>query len=317
MTRFCGFLAETTEGTSLYNAASSTITPFGYMTRGFPIPWPTRKETLTFQAGTRGAQEVTLGKKALQATYDFDYGHAYPFALALGDVSYVVGTGVNTITFSDPDDLPAFSIYSESNGKAYTTRGCKVEQLSLKIAEGIPMACEMDIMGWDTAAATVIDGGTADQVWPSSAVTGVRGPSEIEAAGGVFTYNSQSQPNISEMMINISNSLDAATGIMSPVTTGIDVLDVGGVMTAFKGEFRGTAGDLFEAFVAGTSADFVVKFIVGTDKYHQITLTDLTLGQPRVISESENVTTYALSAWAVGDCIEVEVVDGHDYSSLI
>lgn len=315
MTRFCGFLAETSEGTSLYNAASSTVTPFGYMTRGFPIPYPTRKETLSFQAGTRGQQAVTLGEKVLEAQYDFDYGHAYPLALALGDVDTT--TGVSTITLSDPDDLPTFSIYSQSNGKAYISNGCKVAQIALKIALGKPLAVEMDIMGWDTTAATLIDGGTADLVWPSSAAEGVKGPKNIAADSGLFTYNDVNQPNIHEMMIVVQNILDPAVGIKSPTITGIDVLETGAIHVLFKGKFRGTAGDLFEAFVAGTEADYVVTYDLTGGLYHKITITDITLGQPKVIASNGVVTEYVLAGWATGDCITVEIKDGHDYETLI
>lgn len=314
MARLSGFLAETAEGTTLYNAATSTVTPFGYMTRGFPIPFPTRKETLTFQSGVRGQQSVTLGAKVVEATYDFDYGHAYPWALALGAVSTT--TGVSTISLSDPDDLPAFSIYSESNGKAYITNGCKVEQLTMKLVEGKPAMCEMDIMGWDTTAATVINGGAADVTWPSGAEENVKGPSLLPA--GAFTIDGDSQPDLRELMIVATNSLDAAPAILSPVTTGINVLETGGFMATFKGNFRGTADDLFEKFVAAADGDdLVVKWAFGTGLYHQITLKGMTLGKPVVLAGDGRSTEYALSAWATGDCIEVEVKDGHDYESLI
>lgn len=313
MARQCGFKIEATEGTSVLGAAVP-VTPFGFMGRGFPIPFASRDASLTFQANTRGQKGVTLGAAKVEASYDFDYGNAAPWLLTLGDV--VHGDGVSTITLSDPDDLPSFSIYSETNGKAYATTGCKVEQLVMKIVAGEPVACEMDVMGWNTVATDLLNGTEGVVTWPASADTTVKGWSQINAGG--WTFGSDDQGDVYEMIITAANMMDAAHGMLSPIATGIDVLETGAYMASFRGNFRGSADDLMAAFLAETEDDFVVKFDLPTaGNYHQITLKDMIINAPAVVAESEKVTSFRLTGWASGDCIEVKIKDGCDYSSLL
>jgi len=308
--RRCGFKVESVEGTSVLGAAVD-MTPFGFMTRGFPIPLASRDETLTFQAGVRGQQAVTLGHSKVEATYDFDYGHGAPWVLALGDV--VHADSVSTVTLSDPDDLPSFSIFSETNGKEYATNGCKVEQLTTKIISGLPTAMEMDIMGWNTVAGTPLTTGEVE--WPTGCDATARGWGQTHT--GTFTFGSDTQGTVTEMLISATNVLDAAYGMLSPITNGIDVLEAGVYMATFRGDFRGTASDLIAAFLAATEDDFTVKFDLGTDNYHQIVLKDMILGKPKLEVQSETVTKFTVVGWASGDCIEVKLKDGFDYTSLL
>lgn len=311
MARLIGWQKETVEGTNPI-VVGTAATEFGFVgDYKWNIAFPKRKTTLSFQENVRGQKGLTRGAKELEFTVPFSLKNAYPFVMAMGDVSHLAG--VSTIELCAPADLPSYSIYQELGTKSYVSKGCKCKQLNLMIELGKAAKCELDFIGWDTVEFGPI---TADPpvIPPASSNADLKGWGNLES--GVLTHGGDNQPGVTSVQLMIMNALDAEVGLKSPTPTGIQVFEGNGVMLNYAGVFKGSADDLFDKYYDGLVEDGIITLDLGGGNYYTINLHDVTFDNPVVIIEKEKVTHYTLSGWTLGDNIDVVVKDGHDYTSL-
>ena len=301
-----GWKKEAVAGTSEFTAAGVASTVFGHTipSDAFVFPLASHEATLSYKDGDYTPGKITKGANNVHFSIARTYNHGYPWVMALGNVEDLTG-GKYKVTAGA---LSSYSVYSRYD-TAIAAVGCKVNELDVIAMKKMPMMADLSFIGTKIVTPTTLTNAPAQ-------------PADIEdfVGGWVITPG--------DLTLGSAN-LARCDGISVKILRGVTAVhtnsrdarrvhdpEIVSFIVNFTGDFDGEKDELIEAILDDAAdAGFHWKIDIDGTHYHQVDIDTLDLQTPRVQGSEDEPNTYDVVASGYG-AFEVELYDGHDYTSL-